>query len=76
MEEASFRYVLLICRVLTFIINLYRGFSKAVTISQKQTFTVITLKFHFKLKGALLGLRQFLGTENPLKMMENAFYLT
>ena len=26
------------------------------------------------IKGALLGLRQFLLTESPLKMMENAFY--
>ena len=25
-------------------------------------------------KGALSGLRQFLATENPLKMMKNAFY--
>ena len=28
------------------------------------------------LKGALLGLRQFLATESPLKMMNNAFYFT
>ena len=27
-------------------------------------------------KGAPLGLRQFLGTESPLKMMKNAFYFT
>ena len=27
-------------------------------------------------KGALSGLRQFLATEIPLKMMKNAFYLT
>ena len=27
-------------------------------------------------KGALSGLRQFLATENPLKMMKNAFYFT
>ena len=26
------------------------------------------------IKGALLGLRQFLETKNPLKMMKNAFY--
>ena len=26
------------------------------------------------LKGALYGLRQFLGTESPLKIMKNAFY--
>ena len=28
------------------------------------------------LKGALEGLRQFLVTESPLKMMKNAFYFT
>ena len=27
------------------------------------------------LKGTLLGLRQFLTTESPLKMLKNAFYL-
>ena len=32
---------------------------------------------HFgNIKGALSGLRQFLETESPLKMMKNAFYLT
>ena len=28
------------------------------------------------LKGALLGLKQFLANESPLKTMENAFYFT
>ena len=28
------------------------------------------------IKGTLAGLRQFLATESPLKMMENAFYFT
>ena len=28
------------------------------------------------IKGALSGLRQFLATENPLKMIKNTFYLT
>ena len=28
------------------------------------------------IKGALSGLRQFLATESPLKMMKNAFYST
>ena len=28
------------------------------------------------MKGALSGLRQFLATKSPLKMMKNAFYLT
>ena len=27
-------------------------------------------------KGTLSGLRQFLATESPLKMMKNAFYFT
>ena len=27
-------------------------------------------------KGALSGLRKFLATESPLKMMKNAFYFT
>ena len=29
-----------------------------------------------QIKGPLLGLRQFLVTENPLKMMKNNFYFT
>ena len=32
--------------------------------------------WEFLFKGALSGLRQFLTTESPLKMMENAFYFT
>ena len=28
------------------------------------------------LKGALLGVRQFLTTERPLKLMKNVFYFT
>ena len=31
---------------------------------------------HVYFKGALSGLRQFLATESPLKMMKNAFYFT
>ena len=39
--------------------------------------TVIVFKQKIKeLKGALSGLRQFLATESPLKMMKNAFYFT
>ena len=30
----------------------------------------------FAFKGALSGLRQFLATESPLKMIKNAFYFT
>ena len=32
--------------------------------------------FFIFIKGALSGLRQFLATENPLKMMKNTFYFT
>ena len=31
---------------------------------------------NIKVKGALTGLRQFLATESPLKMMKNTFYFT
>ena len=31
-------------------------------------------KIKFSIKGALSGLKQFLVTESPLKMMKNAFY--
>ena len=30
----------------------------------------------FNFKGALSGVRQFLATESPLKLMKNAFYFT
>ena len=33
-------------------------------------------EYKFDFKGALSGLRQFLATESPLKMMKNAFYFT
>ena len=35
-------------------------------------FTLLVIMF----KGALQGLRQFLITESPLKIMKNAFYFT
>ena len=31
---------------------------------------------HRQLKGTLSGLRQFLATESPLKIMKNTFYFT
>ena len=35
------------------------------------------LRFHLQTnKGILSGVRQFLVTENPLKMMKNAFYFS
>ena len=34
------------------------------------------MKVDYKLKSALKCLRQFLATENPLKIMKNDFYLT
>ena len=36
----------------------------------------IVLRTKRAFKGALSGLRQFLATESPLKMMKNAFYIT
>ena len=39
--------------------------------------THLSQKFLFaSFKGVLSGLRQFLTTESPLKMMKNAFYFT
>ena len=37
---------------------------------------VETVKRKKKRKGTLSGLRQFLGTATPLKMLKNAFYFT
>ena len=37
---------------------------------------MIEFLFNIISKGALSGLRQFLATESPLKMMKNAFYFT
>ena len=34
------------------------------------------MKADHSFKGALSGLRQFLASESPLKMMRNAFYFT
>ena len=36
----------------------------------------ITIIYFLDFKGALSGLRQFLVTESPLKMISNAFYFT
>ena len=38
--------------------------------------TTFCLLKNFYIRGALSGLRQFLATESPLKMIKNAFYLT
>ena len=35
-----------------------------------------TIETKVVIKGALSGLRQFLATENPLKMIKNTFYFT
>ena len=37
---------------------------------------LLTLNYKWVVKGALPGLRQFLATESPLKMMKKAFYFT
>ena len=49
-------------------------------ITTGKNFFESVLKKHFLqeiyFKGVLSGLRQFWGTETPLKMMKNAFYFT
>ena len=42
----------------------------------KQRISVEEEKDEINIKGALSGLRQFLPTESPLKIMKNAFYFT
>ena len=52
---------------------------KFYSVFQKLTFRKIRESspfFSHLIKGALSGLRQFLVTESPLKMMKNAFYFT
>ena len=45
-------------------------------LSGKRVTTSFVLVSLFFVKGALEGLRQFLITESPLKIMKNAFYFT
>ena len=43
----------------------------------RQSFTKVCIKDDVEdVKDALSGLRQFLATKSPLRMMENAFYFT
>ena len=42
----------------------------------KQRISVEKEKDEINIKGSLSGLRQFLTTEAPLKIMKNAFYFT
>ena len=42
----------------------------------KQRISVEEEKDEINIKGSLSGLRQFLPTESPLKIMKNAFYFT
>ena len=44
------------------------------TVFEHLNETYIAYGYLQSLKGALSGLRQFLTTESPLKMMKNAFY--
>ena len=43
-------------------------------VGWKLIFSIFHQLREFSKKGPILGLRQFLITENPLKMMRNAFY--
>ena len=45
-------------------------------IREKLPTNINSLTSASKVKGALSGLRQFLATESPLKMMKSAFYVT
>ena len=47
--------------------------SSGILSVQESSFRKNTIQF---IKGALSGLRQFLATESPLKMMKNVFYFT
>ena len=50
--------------------------SCCIFIKKENPVQVFSIEFSGNLKGALSGLRQFLAIENPIKMMENAFYFT
>ena len=41
-----------------------------------RTMRKVPFRFRSSFKGALSGLKQFLATESPLKMMKNAFNFT
>ena len=51
-------------------------YQSSINEIHKISFNCTALKIKFSIKGALPGLRQFLATESPLKMMKNTFYFT
>ena len=56
--------------------NVFITFIIIIIIITILTTTVTVYPWFNVFKGALSGLRQFLATESPLKMMKNAFYIT
>ena len=49
--------------------------AKCIKVLDKGLRTLCFLKASLQIKVTLLSLRQFLATENPLKMMENTFFV-
>ena len=55
-----------------------KNFFLLLAIASIKAFGCIRFDFFINdtIKGALSGLRQFLATESPLRVIENAFYFT
>ena len=52
------------------------GSNQGITVLIIRLYNPVVKVFHNSVKGAPYGLRQFLITESPLKMMKYAFYFT
>ena len=61
---------------ITFIDDCYQFYLLWVILPRMATKNYQSKKYYFSFKGAFSGLRQFLATENPLKVIKNAFYIT
>ena len=62
-------------RTITAILK-YRNHPSILTIRKRKKAQINFCFEEVSIKGGLSGLRQFLATESPLKMMKNAFYFT
>ena len=56
--------------------NYCRGCRSFNSLHEYEELEQVYLTYFKQIKGSLSGLRQFLATESPLKMMKNAFYFT
>ena len=56
--------------------NYCRGCRSFNSLHEYEELEQVYLTYFKRIKGSLSGLRQFLATESPLKMMKNAFYFT